>query len=196
MTVAIQRRMTLEEYLTYENGTEGRYELVDGVIVEMGAESDLNVIIGGFLVAVFLQLGVPHYCLRRGTEIATPHGQATSRYPDLMVLTEVAAAALSGKKQSIIKSDMPPPMLVVEVVSPGNQDSENYKRDYEEKPIEYAARYIPEYWLIDPARRVVFVLTLVDGAYEWAQFVAGQAIASPSFQTLNLTADQLLAARR
>jgi Putative restriction endonuclease len=35
MTVATQSRMSLEEYLTYDDGTETRYELVDGVLVEM-----------------------------------------------------------------------------------------------------------------------------------------------------------------
>jgi Uma2 family endonuclease len=32
------RRMTLEEYLSYDDGTSTRYELV-GVLVEMGAET-------------------------------------------------------------------------------------------------------------------------------------------------------------
>jgi Uma2 family endonuclease len=39
MTVATRSRMSLEEYLTYEDGTDARYEWVDGVLVEMGAES-------------------------------------------------------------------------------------------------------------------------------------------------------------
>jgi hypothetical protein len=30
MTVATQRRMSLEEYLNYDDGTDTRYELVDG----------------------------------------------------------------------------------------------------------------------------------------------------------------------
>ena len=29
------RRMTLKEFLTYDDGTETRYELVEGVLVEM-----------------------------------------------------------------------------------------------------------------------------------------------------------------
>jgi Uma2 family endonuclease len=29
--------------------------------------------------------------------------------------------------------------------------TDNYKRDYEQKPSEYAERRIPEMWLIDPA---------------------------------------------
>ncbi len=194
MTVATQRRMSLEQYLTYDEGTDARYELVDGVLVAMGAESDLNVTIGGFLIAVFLQLGIPHYCLRRGTEIATPMGTATSRYPDLMVLTESGSACLKGQKQSIIRSDMPPPAIVIEVVSPGNEDSENYQRDYIDKRLEYAGRKIPEYWLIDPARKVVLVLTLANGVYQEATFTGNSVIISPTFPGLTLTAIAVLTA--
>jgi Uma2 family endonuclease len=194
MTIATQIRMSLEEYLTYDDGTETRYELVDGVLVEMGAESDLNVTISGFLVAVFLRLGISHYCLRRGTEIATPKGSATSRYPDLMVLTEAGRAALIGQKQSIVRENMPPPALVVEVVSPGAPGTENYNRDYQEKPLEYAARSIPEYWIIDPERQVVWILTLSRGAYQKVSFAGTQLLESPTFLTLKLTAEQLLTA--
>lgn len=32
MTSTIPRRMTLEEYLNYDDGTETRYELVNGIL--------------------------------------------------------------------------------------------------------------------------------------------------------------------
>ena len=73
---------------------------------------------------------------------------------------------------------MPVPLLVVEVVSPGKPGSKNYEqlrcgepvRDYVERPKEYAARGIPEFWLVDPDRAVVIVLTLKGGAYEPIEF--------------------------
>jgi Uma2 family endonuclease len=37
------QRMTFEEYLNYDDGTNTRYELVNGVLVEMGAETALNI---------------------------------------------------------------------------------------------------------------------------------------------------------
>ncbi len=58
MTVATDRRMTLKEYLDYDDGTDTRYELVDGVLVEMGTESRLNHKIASFLFATFLRLGL------------------------------------------------------------------------------------------------------------------------------------------
>ncbi|NJL23339.1 MAG: Uma2 family endonuclease, partial [Leptolyngbyaceae cyanobacterium SM1_3_5] len=33
------RKLTFEEYLAYDDGTDTRYELVDGVLVEMPTES-------------------------------------------------------------------------------------------------------------------------------------------------------------
>jgi Uma2 family endonuclease len=85
--------MTLEEYLHYDDGTDTRYELVDGVLVEMGAENEINVLIEGFLVAVLLRF-LPHYLIRRGTEIDISGDAAKTRYPDLMVLTEETFRAL------------------------------------------------------------------------------------------------------
>ncbi len=36
------RLLTMEEYLVYDDGTDQRYELVDGELVEMPVESQLN----------------------------------------------------------------------------------------------------------------------------------------------------------
>ncbi len=197
MNLVTRQQMTLEEYLEYEDGTDARYELVDGVLVEMGAESDLNVLIGSFLL-VYLARFVPYYCLRRGTEVVVPGLGTTSRFPDLLVLTEAGAAALAGEQRSMVTLAMPVPAVAIEMVSSGKEGSDNYNRDYIEKRAEYAARGIPEYWLIDPARQVVLVLTLsLTGAgpvYQEQRFMGDQEIMSPTFPTLNLTAAQILAA--
>ncbi len=55
--------MTPEEYLDYDDGTDTRYELVDGVLVEMGAESTLNTQIAVFLLLTFAALGIARYGL-------------------------------------------------------------------------------------------------------------------------------------
>ena len=54
MVVATEGRMTLEEYLSYDDGTDIRYELRDGVLVETGSESKLNTQITTFLFVMFL----------------------------------------------------------------------------------------------------------------------------------------------
>ena len=112
------RRMTLEEYLDYDDGTDTRYELVNGELAEVPSESDLNHLIAVYLLAEFLRF-VPVRLLRRGTEIVVNGYRTTTRMPDLMVLIEDLAAALTGAKRSVVMPDMPPPALVVEIVSPG-----------------------------------------------------------------------------
>jgi Uma2 family endonuclease len=193
MVAFTKNHMTLDEYLDYDDGTDTRYELVDGVLVEMGAENDINVEIAALLVSVLLQF-VPYYLIRRGTEIEVSRGLASSRYPDLMVLTAATRQAMERNQRSIVLRDQPAPALVVEVVSPGDETSDNYQRDYVEKRREYAARGIPEYWIIDPGRAVVLVLSLRDEAYQERQYSGNQAIVSPTFPELNLSADQVLTA--
>ncbi len=79
---------------------------------------------------------------------------------------------------------MAPPRLLVEVVSPGDEQSENYQRDYVQKVRQYAAIGVPEYWMIDPDRTVVLVGTLVDGAYQFQEFRGNASIGSPTFPGL------------
>lgn len=182
---------TLEEYLAYDDGTDTRYELVNGELVTMPSESDLNGLIVVMLMFALSQF-VPPERFRLKTEIAVSGYRATARVPDLMVLTEESAAALQGAARSILLPDMPPPALVVEVVSPG---TENEQRDYRYKRSEYAARGIREYWIADAIVNQVMVLTWVAGLYEEAVFKGDQPILSPLFPELQLTANQVLQAK-
>jgi Uma2 family endonuclease len=140
MTAITNQRMTIEEYLNFDDGTDARYELVSGELVEMPSASDLNNVIAMFLLIEFSRF-VPAQLLRRGTEVVTSGFRSTARIPDLIVLTEEAASALVGSIRSIILPDMPPPALVVKLVSPGTL---NEQRDYRYKRSEYAARGIAD----------------------------------------------------
>ncbi|MER3434261.1 MAG: hypothetical protein C4288_12740 [Leptolyngbya sp. ERB_1_1] len=194
MTQAKPRFRTLEEYaaLDLSELPEGNYELVDGEIIELPTESDLNLLIATFLT-VTLSQQTPYYLIRRGTEIFVSSRFVTSRYPDLVVLSEEGFAALDGARRSAVTREMPAPKLVIEVVSPGDQ---NHNRDYVEKPQEYAARGIPEFWQVDPVRSMVTVLSLSDRAYQAREFCGSDAIVSLTFPNLQLTAEQILRAGR
>lgn len=189
MTTAT-RRLTLEEYLNYDDGTDIRYELVAGELVAVPPESPQNVQISLFLLTQFLRF-VPIRQLSNKVEIVVSGFRSTTRIPDLVVLTKELATILQGATRSTITSDMPPPALVVEVVSPGKI---NEDRDYRYKRSEYAARGIAEYWIVDPQIDRVTVLTLVEGLYEETVFEGNTAIASISFPQLQLTAEQILCA--
>ena len=178
-------KMTLEEFLEYDDDTEVMYEFVDGEPILMASESEINRRIASLLFASFLQLGIPFYRLSMKTEIITTGSRM--RIPDLVVFSEELAKAMEGAKRSLIVSDMPAPSLVVEVVSP-NQSS----RDYRHKRSEYAARGISEYWIIDPILGRVTVLEWVDGFYEEKVYEGQQSIFSPIFAELELAVSQVL----
>ncbi|NJK28362.1 MAG: Uma2 family endonuclease, partial [Coleofasciculaceae cyanobacterium SM2_3_26] len=111
--------LTMEEYLAYDDGTDVRYELVDGELVEMPTESPINASIAKFLLFE-LAKHLPIALLGlKDTEIETTGRRARCRLPDLIVHSEESRAALVGAKRSILTRDMMPPALVVEVVSPG-----------------------------------------------------------------------------
>jgi Uma2 family endonuclease len=194
MTIATQRRMTLKEYLTYDDGTETRYELVDGVLVEMGTESTINTRIAVFMIMALARLGLSADRVGIKQKLQVRSSFVSAREPDLMIHSDASSLAIEGRSEACVSLDDPNPLVVIEVVSPGAESSDNYQRDYEQKPQEYAARGIAEYWLIDPARRVVWVLTLTGDAYQKASFTGSQAIQSPAFPSLTLTAIQVLSA--
>jgi Uma2 family endonuclease len=186
MAIASQP-MTLEEYLSYDDGTETQYELVNGELVEMPPESELNRRIATFLFAYFLQQRIPAYRLTMKSEIVVSGARATTRFPDVMILSEELATALEGARRSTVMLEMPPPLLVVEVVSPGQE-----ARDYRYKRSEYAARGIAEYWIVDPLKQQVVVLEWVEGLYEETVFTANTPVVSKVLENLTLTAAQIL----
>ena len=190
----VQQRMTLEEYLDYDDGTDTRYELEDGVLVDMSGENPLNPCIAIFLLGYLLQeIGIPLRLLVIGHQIEVRSSYATCRQPDLIVHTpESYAAILSGVR--VLNLGTPAPLLVVEVASSTLTDGKSRKRDYEHKPREYADRGIVEMWIVDPDRLWVQVGTLKDNAYQFETFTGEQTIKSPTFPALNLTAGQVLTA--
>lgn len=180
--------LTLEEYLAYDDGTDSRYELVDGKLVNMPPESDRNNLIALYLLGEFLKI-IPIRLIRhKDTEIVVTGNRTRVRMPDLLVLTEELLAAIGGRRATIT-ADMPSPALVVEVVSPGKA---NEDRDYRYKRSEYAARGILEYWIVDPQNSKITILSLVDGLYEESIFESEQTIASKVVPQFSQTAADIL----
>lgn len=194
MTQAKIRFTAIEEYLNYDDGTDTRYELVDGVLVAMEAEKPINTAIAVFLIGYFLQLGIPVSRIGIKHLIAVSSLKVTARDPDLMIHSEASRDAMNQTAQSFLSALMPAPMLVTDVVSPGEPGSDNYERDYVEKPREYAERGVPEYWLINPGRAVVIVLTLQGDHYQAQEFRNDDRLIFSAFPTLQLTAKQILEA--
>ena len=195
MTFTKARFASFEEYLTAEVSDlpEGRYEYWDGELVPVMSESLENGTIATFILLTLVALGIPFELIRHNCEVEVI-GKPQSRIPDLTILDEIHLTLL--KKRATITRKMPPPKLVLEVVSPGTETSENYRRDYEAKRMQYAAIGIPEYWLIDPERSWVMVGTLIDDRYQFTTYRGDEILVSPGFPSLNVNASQVLQARR
>jgi len=181
------KKLTFKEYLSYDDETDNRYELVDGELVALPPESGVNTAIAIYLVLVFAKLTDFRLIKVNSCELQMT-GKVENRYPDLAIIRPEHIDLI--QKRSTITLDMPPPQLVVEVVSPGKL---NRQRDYVDKRQQYAARGIPEYWIVDPQAAVVIVLKLESGHYvEVGQFQHQDCIVSPTFPALELTAEQVL----
>ena len=181
--------LTIEEYLAYDDGSDIRYELVDGALIEMPTESQVNLSIAKYLLfelAKYVSIAL----IAVATEVEVSGRRAKSRLPDLMVHSAESRAALNGGKRAILLQDMPPPALVIEVVSPGQK---NRDRDYRYKRTEYAAREILEYWIIDPEMQQVTLCLWVNGQYEDTVYMGDTPIASTVIPGFGLSAAQILA---
>jgi Uma2 family endonuclease len=188
MTVASAiQRLSFEEYLTYDDGTDTRYELVDGQLEPMNPPTFRHLFIAKFVEQKFdaevVRLALPWLCFR---EAGVRTGWRKSRLTDVYVIRADQVAGMLD--QSAVCQT--PPLLVVEVVSP-----DSIKRDYRYKRSEYAALEIPEYWIVDPLKSKVSVLLWDEGLYEELVFTGNQVIVSKIFPDLKLTAEQILAAR-
>ncbi len=144
-TTTTQNLMTMEEYLAYDDGTDTRYELVNGELIEMPPESQGNCALSGLLYAELLKHFPFYFISHKDLEIEVTGRRAKCRLPDLVVHTEESRAALVGSNRNTLTRELPPPALVIEIVSPG---STNHTRDYRHKRTEYAAREILEYWIV------------------------------------------------
>lgn len=191
MTQAKPKFATFEEYLEYDDGTDNRYELIDGELIALPPESEPNDFIANLLFLNLVNAGFPVRLVRPGKcEVQVPvleHGDAANRFPDFLILDEVHLSLT--QKRLTIKIEMPPPLMVAEVLSPGKT---NRERDLIRKRAQYAKRGILEYWLIDRENQSITVLRLQDEQYvEVGQFQGKQSIVSPQFPQLVLLPEQL-----
>jgi len=181
-------KITFEEFLEFDDGLDNSfYELENGELILMPLESEINRRITSFLFAYFLQLGIPYYRLSNKTEIAVNSRRVGVRIPDFVMFSEELAAVMLGAKRSLVMLDMPAPELVVELVSPSQEN-----RDYRYKRSEYAARGILEYWVVDAIAQKVTLFQWVEGFYDEFVFTGDMVIHSPLLGGLTLTAAQVL----
>jgi Uma2 family endonuclease len=196
MTQAKLRFASFEEYLAWsddpENDLEGRYELVDGELVQLPTESELNGAIAHYLFAELLKRGFLFRLIRLyQCEIQVPVLQprdAQTRLPDLVVLRQEHLSLLTTRTTITLK--MPPPRMVVEVVSPGKR---NQERDYKSKLAQYQEIGVEEYWIVDSKAQKVTVFHLAPTGYQKiGEFQGSDIVPCSTCPALALTAEQIL----
>jgi Uma2 family endonuclease len=191
MTLA-RNQLTFADYLLLDDGTDNRYELVDGELTALPPESESNSSTANYLFLQLVTAGTP-FCLihLHACEVQVPvltTGDAVNRFPDLVVLREEHLELT--QKRLTITLEMPPPQLIVEVASPGKA---NRERDCDRKRAQYEAIGVPEYWIIDPPEHAITVLVLGQTRYvELGQFRDEQWLQSQFLPNLELTAQQIL----
>lgn len=205
MTATASKLFTFEEWLTYEDGSDTRYELDRGVLIEVGQARGKHGDIMEFLSDRFKE-EIPkmdcNWVSKMGGQVAVRVPQVgrqdTSRVPDVTVLPIVQWEAMADR-EAVIELSEPPPPLVVEVVSTGTEST-----DHRKKRVEYNIVGIPCYVLVDwcdvdhnkkAIDKRVTVLTLVDGLYDEAVYRGDEVVFIPTFPNLRLTANQIINAK-
>jgi Uma2 family endonuclease len=188
VTQAKSKLATFADYLAFDHGSDSRYELTYGDLIEVPPESDENVLISRALDRALSEI-VGFRRVRTHQLAIELLGQPKNRFPDLTVLRPEHLDQLQSLGKSAITLEMAPPLLVVEVVSPGN---DNRRRDYLDKRNQYEWRGIPEYWIVDPQEQRVTVLAIVEGIYTESNFTADEVVVSPTFPNWSLTVTEML----
>ncbi|MBE9130083.1 MULTISPECIES: Uma2 family endonuclease [unclassified Coleofasciculus] len=193
---------SFDEFMSwYPENSAVRYELHDGVIIEMpkpkGKHSNLTGSLIEQLLIMIRQMGKGGIWIIPRESIVKPKREKSGYEPDIIVLNkEVLGAEPRWESESIIQNP-DSVKLIVEVVSTNwRDDYYNKLRDYEEMGIE-------EYWIIDyaalgarkfignPKQPTIFVCNWVDGEYQMTPFTGNTPIVSPTFPQFNLSAQQI-----
>jgi Uma2 family endonuclease len=194
-------KLTFQEFLDQSPDDKGRFELVDGEIIEMTA-TRRHGDIAEFLDRQFYQ-NVTHldlnYVVKQGIPIQThtKKGLEQGRVPDVSVIDK----DLWRSNLADYAALRAPIQLAVEVVST------NWEDDYIDTFDEYQRLGIFEYWIVDylalggirylgkPKEPTVFVHWLTDdGEYQGQAFRGRDRILSPTFPDLNVTVQNILEA--
>ena len=201
MIQAITKPVTFDEFVAWYPDGQGRYELHNGVIIEMFPTGDHEEVTGFLNLSLNVEINrlkLPYFVPR--TYIVKSADWSSGYQPDVIVLDREALASDPLWKKSATISQGQSVKLAIEVVST------NWRDDYLTKLRDYEEIGIPEYWIVDfkglggtryigdPKRPTLSVYSLVDGEYRIKQFREDDRIESTAFPELTLTAKQIFSA--
>ncbi|MBN3951459.1 MAG: Uma2 family endonuclease [Nostoc sp. NMS7] len=211
MIQALRKLVTFDEFVAqYPDNPQRRYELHDGVIVEMAQPVGDHEEVVGFLATKitleYSRLNLPYFIPK--TVFVKPLENESAYSPDVLILNQPNLVNEPLWKKASTVSLAASISLVVEVVST------NWRDDYHKKYADYVGRSpsrrvqmgIPEYWIVDyaalggrefigkPKQPTILICCLEEGEYLINKFRGNDRIQSPTFPELNLTAEQIFRA--
>jgi len=206
MVQALTKPVTFDDFIEWYPDTGLRYELHDGVIVEMPKPTGKHSNVTGFLieelVLTIIQMEKRGIWTIPRESIVKTSNEKSGYEPDIIVLNqEVIKTEPRWESESIIENAQSV-KLIIEVVST------NWRDDYYKKRADYEEMGIFEYWIVDyaalggrnfignPKEPTLSVYQLIEGEYQVSQFRGDNRIASPTFPELNLTAETIFRAGR
>jgi Uma2 family endonuclease len=147
------------------NWSNGRYEIVEGVLTTMAPAY----FVGGktllrLISRVVLHIGEGAGSFATEVEIVVDEDRVARADAAFMTASEEQqqkAAVAAGRKDPERTRILIPPTLIIECVSPGHE-----KHDHRTKRRWYAEFGVPNYWLLDPFKRTLHCLVLRDGAFQ------------------------------
>lgn len=200
MVQALPKHISLAEFIDwYPENSEHRYELHNGIIVEMPKPRGRHSQIAGFLSGeMFLTIRQAQYPFFIPRECIVKIDDETGYEPDVIVLDERELVHEPYWEKSSVITRGESIKLLVEVVST------NWRDDYLKKLADYEAIAVPEYWVVDyvalgelrfienPKQPTISLYTLIEDEYQVAQFTDTDAIVSTALPELQLTAEAVL----
>ncbi|AFY33331.1 Uma2 family endonuclease [Calothrix sp. PCC 7507] len=201
MVQALKKTVTFAEFIEWKP-EDKRYELHDGVIIEMSQPLGGHEEVTGFLTIDLAveckRLNLP-YLIPNKALVKLPESES-AYLPDVLFLnrSKLVDEPLWKKESTVTKGDSIP--LAIEVVST------NWRVDYYRKYGDYEELGINEYWIVDylalgaykyvgnPKQPTISICSLIEGEYQVNQFRGSDKIVSPTFPELNLTAEQIFQA--
>ncbi len=198
MAQALPKLLTFHEFTAWRPDN-GRYELHNGVIIEMaqplGGHEDVIGFTAAEVTLEYRRLNLPYSIPK--TALVKPPESDSGYDPDILLLNrENLKNEPFWQKESTVTQGASIP-LIIEVVST------NWRDDYYKKYADYEEMGIPEYWIVDylglgakkftrnPKEPTISICQLVEGEYQITQFRGNEQIISPTFPELNLTAQQI-----
>ncbi|MBE9061953.1 Uma2 family endonuclease [cf. Phormidesmis sp. LEGE 11477] len=196
MTFTSVRYKNYEEYLYSDLASEGDLRLLSsGEVIELPPEDEENTYIADEFSELLKRLSADRRLVKSSSieiQVRPVGDNRVNRKPDIIVLQPEHLKRMAELRKGAILFGAPPPLLVAEIVSPGSERTENYRRDYDWKRQQYEWWQIPEYWIIDRHRQQVAVFILGENIYEGTYYYGSDVIKSTVFPMLRVAASKLL----